>query len=275
MMRTRYWSNSKFADWIRGSGKPLAETSEGWAQWQIDAERKHPVRYWISEEGLDKLQGIIHFIPDQIYSVKYALANRFVTRTHTLTSNLPRYKWHEMDTRILHCLFDELVNFVEVELAVANFRFDEEARAKHKVPFWGTGWFRTRTYRNREAGLDYLKWAINLRRDENWGLQPGDEGYGEITDQAKSAAEVLELYMWWTDVFSKRVDPYIASGWSVLCARHRDDNKWSLFSKNQTPEQEKETQDCLEFLRKIEQDYQDEEEQMLLRLIKVRKYLWT
>jgi hypothetical protein len=180
-----------------------------------------------------------------------------------------------MDTRILHCLFDELVNYVEVELAAANFRFDEEARKKHKVPFWGTGWFRTRTYRNREAGLDYLNWAINLRRDENWGLQPGDEGYGEVTDQAKSAAEVLELYTWWTDVFPKRVDPYIASGWSVLCERRRARGGLFLSSDGNTPEEKQETEQCLEFLRKIEQDYADEEEQMLLRLIKVRKYLWT
>lgn len=274
-MRSTYWSCSKFADWVRGSGKPPAETSEGWAKWKVESEIKHPVRFWIAEEGLDILQNIVMFIPDKIYDVKYALANRFTTRTHTLTSNLKKYAWHELDTRILHCLFDELVNYVEVELAAANFRFDEEARAKYKVPFWGNGWFRTRTYRNREAGLDYLNWAINLRRDETWGLQPGDEGYGETTDQAKSAAEILDLYLWWTDVFSKRVDPYIASGWNALCDRRREEGKFSFEMRNNTQEEREETTQCLEFLRKIEQEYEDEEEQMLLRLIKIRKYLWT
>jgi hypothetical protein len=270
-----YWSCSKFADRIRGKNKLDAGTSKEWQEWQLQCERDHPIRYWIAEEGLDILQKIVMFIPDKIYSVKYALVNRFVTKTHTLTSKLPKYKWHEMDKRILHCLFDELVNFVEVELSSANFRFDEEAREKHKVPFWGTGWFRTRTYRNREAGLDYLNWAINLKYNETWGMSPEDKNYGEETAQAKAAAEILDLYLWWTQTYPNRPDPYDSSGWSALCDRRREEGGGFLSIEDTTPEHQAETTQCLEILRRIEQDYEDEEEKMLLRLIKIRKHLWT
>jgi hypothetical protein len=271
-MFRNYWSCTKFADWIRGTKKPTAETSAGWADWRVASEKKHRIRHWIAEEGLDILQNIVYFIPDIIYSIKYALVNRFVTRTHALTSNLQKYKWHEMDSRIVHCLFDELVNHIEVELAAANYRFDEEARNKYKVPFWGTGWFRTRTYRNKEAGIDYLKWAAALTCDETWGIEPGDEKYGEPTYQAIGAKEVLFLYNWWVNERPKRPDPYDISGWSAYSEQRRANG---LGFEHRTEEERLTSQKLLEVLHKIEEDYDNEDEEMLIRLIKIRKYLWT
>lgn len=276
-MRSRYWSCSKFADWLRGTMKPKAETSEGWEKWSIEAETKYPYRYWLAEEGLDILQKIVFFVPDQIHNVKYAFANRFITKSHTLTSNLKRWTWHEMDERILHCLFDELVNFVEVELAAANFRFDEEARKKYKAPFWSFGWFRTRTYRNAEAGVDYLNWARNLKVDETWGVNPGEENYGVATSQAQGAQEVLELYMWWTLGRPLRKDPYDESGWSAHCAERRElsGNLFHTDWEERTPEEKEKVTQLLDKLRELEAKHDAEDEAMLIRLIKVRKYLWT
>ena len=51
-----YWTCSKFADWLRGTAKPTAETSEGWRSWEKKARDTHPVRYWLADEGLDYLQ---------------------------------------------------------------------------------------------------------------------------------------------------------------------------------------------------------------------------
>lgn len=271
-----YWSNTKFADWLRGTMKPQAETSEGWEKWRIQAEMKYPYRYWLAEEGLDTIQKVVTFIPDKIYDCKYAFINRFVTKSHTLTSNLKRWKWHEMDERVLHCLFDELVNFVEVELAAANFRFDEEARNKYKVPFWSTGWFRTRTYRNAAAGIEYLNWARNLKVDETWGVTPEDENYGNPTPQATGAQEVLELYMWWTLGRPLRKDPYDESGWTAHCSEMREGDNYFWRSWEKRSEEEREqSEKLLEKLRELEQKHEEEDEAMLIRLIKVRKYLWT
>jgi hypothetical protein len=273
-MRSNYWSCSKLADKLRGTPKLSAGTSKQWAEWRLESERKHPIRYWIAEEGLDILQKIFMFIPDKIYSLKYALANRFTSRTHALTSNLPKYKWHELDTRLLHCMFDELINFVEVELAAANFRFDEEARKKYKAPFWAYGWFRIRTFRNAEAGLDYLEWAKNLKLDESWGVDPDKENYGEPTHQAKGAEEILALYKWWKEVRPLRGNPYDISGWSAWCDRKRE-GSLLIFAEDKTEEERAETSRLLDVLRKIEEDYDNEDEEMLIRLVKIRKHLWT
>ena len=57
--RTHYWSCSSFADWLRGTAKNGAKTAEGWRDWRKDAETKYPFRYWLAEEGLDKIQNFI------------------------------------------------------------------------------------------------------------------------------------------------------------------------------------------------------------------------
>jgi hypothetical protein len=43
----------------------------------------------------------------------------------------------------------------------------------------------------------------------------------------------------------------------------------------ETPEEEKLTQDILQLSRDIEQQQNQEDEEMLIRLIKIRRSLWT
>jgi hypothetical protein len=275
-MRSRYWSCSKFADWLRGTDKISVGTSQEWNDWDNIAKSKYPLRYWLAEEGLDKIQTFIMWPIDTLYSVKYWINNRFVTKTHTLTSNLKKGQWHELDTRIIHCLFDELVNHVEIEIAASNFRWDEETRKKYKAPFWAIGWFRWRTYRNVEAAMDYLDWASNLR----WGedeVGEDDPSIGKLTYQAEGAREIKELYLWWKNVYPNRPDPHDASGWTEFCERRRSDREDSIFGwlEDKTPEEAEESHRILDRCHEIERQYDEEDTEMLIRLIKVRQRLWT
>ena len=34
---SQYWSNTKIAEWIRGTKKPHALTSKGWSQWNRES----------------------------------------------------------------------------------------------------------------------------------------------------------------------------------------------------------------------------------------------
>jgi len=278
--RSRYWSCTDLADKIRGTPKLEAGTSKEWRDWRIQSKSTHPVRYWIAEELLDRIQNFIHYIPDKLYEIKYYINNRWVSRTHSLTahpSNIRPGTWCDFGNRILPCLFDELVNFVEVELAWKHVAWDKEAREKYSVPFWGIGWFRWRTWRSPEAGIDLLKWESELVADETWGLEPGDEGYGKPTTQAQKAVEVLDLYKWYKEVYPNRADPHDVSGWSALCAESRSDGDvLSLLShEEQTPEQQQRIRESLDLSQKIEAEYREEDERQLIRLIKIREYLWT
>ena len=246
----RYWSNSKIADWVRGIPKGGAKTGPDWHKWEKEAKATHPIRYWIVEEGFDKVQTFIRLPVDTLYNAKYYINNRFVTRTHSLTAHSRDIRpgdWCDVGNRFLPCLFNELVDFVEIEQAWFHIAWDDEAKAKYDAPFWARGWFRWRTWRCPQAGLDHLDWAIAL-----------DEEEGAPTRQSIAAKEIKELYLWWTQTYRNRPDPMEASGWSAYCAKRREKEGGIFGSEDET-----------------EEEQQAEDEAMMIRLIKIRQALWT
>ena len=275
---SRYWSCTPFANWLRGTAKLSAGTSEEWDDWRTTAKMKHNFRYWLAEEFLDHVQDFVTWPIRKIYDIKYYINNRWVSRTHSLTAHARDIRpgtWCDVGNRFLPCLFNELVDFVEIEQAWSHIAWDEEARKKYKAPFWAAGWFRWRTWRCPEAGLDHLNWASELRMSEDWGVHSGDKGYGELTSQAKTAREIKELYLWWTETYRNRRDPYDASGWTAYCEASRELNEGKLLGSKTTPELKKQSDKAHKLLRKLEADYEKEDEAMLIRLIKVRNSLWT
>lgn len=279
-MRSNYWSCSWLADWLRGTPKLSAGTSEQWRDWKLNAKKQYPLRYWLAEQGLDHLQNIVMFIPDKLYAVKYYVNNRWVTGTHTLTAH-PRDirpgSWCDVGNRFLPCLFNELVDFVEVEQAWYNIAWDPEARKKYHAPFYAHGWLRWRTWRSREAGLDALRWAAGLVYDESHGVQPTDPNYGKPTPQSQNAVECINLYLWWTQMRPNRLDPHEVSGWSDYCVdriRDSDDGIFGVWESNDAVEQRRRT-DMINQVDELEQRYEQEDEDMMIRLIKLRQFLWT
>lgn len=279
-MRSNYWSCSKFADWLRGTKKLGAGTAEQWDEWTTTAQMKHSFRYWLAEEGLDYLQTIVHFIPDKLYSAKYYINNRWVTKSHALTAHSRDIKpgaWCDVGNRFLPCLFNELVDFVEIELAWWHIAWaDKEVKAKYSAPFWSTGWFRWRTWRCPQAGLDNLEWQRKLTWTED-EVGADHKELNKLTPQAVKAQEILDLYTWWTTTYRNRPDPYDASGWTAACEASRLANggklNWSGREKN--PVLKKQSDKAHKLLQKIEANYEAEDEAMMIRLIKVRHGLWT
>jgi hypothetical protein len=277
-MRSHYWTCSKFADWLRGTAKLGAGTSEEWDEWTTRAKMKHSFRYWLAEEGLDYAQKVVYFIPDTLYSIKYYINNRFVTRTHALTAHARDIRpgnWCDVGNRFLPCLFNELVDFVEIETAWSHIAWgSKEDRAKYQAPFWSTGWFRWRTWRCPQAGLDHLDWAMTLTNEEF--LEEGKKTEAVPTYQALAAKEIKELYTWWTVTYRNRPDPYEASGWTAACEAQREANDGKLsFSTPKDPVLKKAQDKAHKLLQKIEAGYEKEDEAMLIRLIKIRQSLWT
>ena len=279
-MRSHYWTCSKFADWVRGTKKLSAGTSEEWDDWTTAAQMKHNFRYWLAEEGLDILQKIVFFIPDTLHAIKYYINNRWVSRTHSLTAHARDIKpgaWCDVGNRFLPCLFNELVDFVEIELAWWHIAWaDKEDKAKYSAPFYATGWFRWRVWRCPQAGLDNLEWQRKLTCGEDWGVAPDHKDFGKPTSQAVKAQEILDLYTWWTQTYRNRPDPYEASGWTAACEASRIANGGKLnWGQEKDPALKKASDKAHKLLQKIEADYEKEDEQMMIRLIKVRHGLWT
>jgi len=274
---TRYWSCSPFADWVRGTKKLSAGTSEEWDNWTTTAQMKHNFRYWLAEEGLSHLQDFVTWPVRKLYDIKYYINNRWVTRTHALTAHVRDIRpgdWCDVGNRFLPCLFNELVDFVEVELAWWHIAWDDEARKKFQAPWYARGWFRWRTWRNAECGLANLEWQRKLIHDEEYCKdQPY---YMKPTPQAVKAQEILDLYTWWTTTYRNRPDAYDASGWTEYCEASRIANGGKLsWGGDKSPELKKMSDRSHKLLQKIEAAYEKEDEEMMIRLIKVRHGLWT
>lgn len=238
-----YWSNSKIADYIRGTKQPKTETSEGWAEWEKKAKLKHPVRYWIAEELLDYIQSVVCFPKVTLQKIEGYINKRWITKSHTLQSNLKKGDWHNLDERILHSLFDELVNFVEIEKSRLAYWTGASEHSKsikykisRKIPFYNM--------RNPKEGVDYLNEETGFIYDE-WDIKGDPSKKGALTQQALAAKEILELYFWWKDVRPNRMSDF------ELMANV----------------------DHQEYFKK-EQELYEEDTQMLIRLIKVRGHLW-
>jgi hypothetical protein len=238
----------------------------------------------VADGGLRYLEKIFYYPTDTLHSIKYYINNRWVTRTHALTAHPRDIKpgnWSDVGNRFLPCLFNELVDFIEVESAWMHIVWgSKEDRAKYTVPFYASGWFRWRVWRCPEAGLDHLTWEMTLTNND-W-CSPEHKDYNKPTQQAIKAKELRELYDWWTVTRPARPDPYEASGWTAMCEARRvkakaEGKKDSFMSRmnDKTPAEKKATTKALKVLHKLEEAYEKEDEDMMIRLIKIRSGLWT
>ena len=274
-MRNHYWTTSKFADWLRGTVSPVALTHSDWKIWRKTAREAHPVRYWLADDGLNYLQKFFYYIPDKLYDLKYYINNRWVTHTNALRAH-PRDivpgSWMDLGDRFLPCLFNELVDFVEVELAWWHIAWSEIDQAKYKAPWYASGWFRWRTWRCPQAGLDNLAWQMTC--DNKDYTTEDDPNYGALTQQAYNAMEIAALYKWWTEERPNRPDPYEVSGWNAYIDSKYKNGKDTFFDDLDSGKV-RDTSSMHEMMNEIDTKYAQEDEEMLIRLIKVRHALWT
>lgn len=220
-----YWTCSKFADWIRGTSKPFALEWDQWDEWYKNAKDKHPYRYWIAEKLLRKLQDFVNLPMDIYHTIEIYIRNRFISKVHYLRTDLTPGEYYDLDTRILHALFTELTDLVEVEYASMQRYNKENINYVFKKG------------RCALAGLDYLNWAGQLK-------------YDKLTPQAESALTTLELYNWWKNR-DNRPDPH------TMFTKEKDGPRYYLKIDD------------------MEQKYENEDTDMLIKLIKIRGSLWT
>ena len=284
--RAYYWSCSKFAKWISSTfgARPKLDsgTAEEWAEWRKDVRKNHPAVYWFTEEFLDDAQNFIWWPYDKICDARYYLFNRYVSKTHYMKTGLEPGQYHEFEKRLLHGMFTELIDFIEIEKTYHHCIFDNEKRVQYQLPWWRGGWYWLRwgVWRCPEAGLDYLEWESKLKFDDEW-MDKADPKYGTPTPQALGAMEQKRLYDWWKNVRPNRQDPYDESGWSDFCERRRashaseDDDSWSMLFDDKTDEERAESKRLMDVLHSIEKRNDDEDEAMMVALIKIRQNLWT
>lgn len=166
----------------------------------------------------------------------------------------PRHRYHivktglepgyyDTDYRMLHANFQLLVDFIECELAWMEYSMNFEK-------YGNIGWFkRWRFKRNKEMGLEYLEWKMNLTLGED----PGGS-------QAAYAKEKFAIYKWWTEERPKNWENLDKQLHEWILIKDADDSIATDYFKAYWEREEKLHQD---------------DEDMLIRLMKIRRGLWT
>ena len=272
MDKTRDWLDKKF-----NTDRPRALPWGEWDKWYADTKAKYPFKYFMTETLPDTVEDFIEFFLRPIRNARYWVRYRTTDKYHLVDTKL-KPDYYDTSTIMLHANMELLRDHVEISLAWRNWTFDVNAKTGYKMPWYTRGWLKFRKWRSPEAGLDYLNWETKLVYDKDtYGVEPGHPDYGKPTDQAKTAKEVLKIYTWWTTVYPNRPDPMEASGWSAYCDRLRDEGK-SFFSVSQKPESKADRAEgdkTSDKMREIEAQYAKEEEQMLIKLMKIRPGLWV
>jgi hypothetical protein len=256
-----YWSCSKFADWcwkVAGApAKPIAASSEGWSAWRKDREANYPRTYWFIEEGLDKIQNFVCGPTNALNHVRWYIKNRFSYGLHKVETGLEKGVWHETETRMLHANFMLLVEYVETQEALMMVMCNNDPA----LTFWEKVCYRTwLPFRSRRLGIRRLDWAIDLDAAEHEGINFG---------QSYSAMEIKDLYLWWTDERPARPDPWVV--YKVPEPHDPED-----FMGSQDPEDVKaDRYNKYKLIDQMEYAYLREDEEMLIRLIKIRRSMWT
>lgn len=224
-----------------------------WVEFDKSFKENAPIRYFITRGGFFKFKSKIKY---KFIHIKDAISYRVFFRYHIIDSGLPPGYYDECEL-ILHTNFSILVDYVERTSAFKSIRYDnlkETLGYKRFLP-----WFIVRKiYSSRELGVEHLEWEISLKE--------------ENPVQSYTAAEVLDLYTWWKDIrpyreMVKYPDGIRSNGQHVLLHLSK---KW----REENPESHRIWQEWADSMNKQEEEFYEEDQKMLERLIKVRRNLW-
>lgn len=268
-----YLNSSKFVNNLRtrlGIDKPKWAAFDEWDEWRETTRKAFPVGWFLTETLPDWLDSLWDWINSPYYDTRYYFRNRFIRKTHVLRTDCPVGQYWDTDSRILTAMANAVIDFVEIELAYKSNWCVTDAS---KTAVWRDG-------RCPELGLDYLRQEQEMVYDENESYhQP--ELLGQRHPQAITADEILAIYNWAKNR-PNRPDPHDISGWTEVCEETRiaaDAAGKSYFGysfgPDKDPEIEAKSRAALDKSREIEKQYDDEDTDMLMRIVKIRRTLWS
>ncbi len=159
------------------------------------------------------------------------------------------------------------MDFVEWEVGV--FERPKWYKSLRGIPIFG---YFMPILRNAENGLKHLEWESKLVYDADC-CDETDENFGKRLPRAIAAIEKRDLYLWWKNARPIRIDPMDLSGLTKYYDDERAANK-SAF-RNKTAAEIAEWRVLSDECERIEKMYDDEDEEALHRLIRVRQTMWT
>lgn len=257
---------ARFVNWYRNKfniENRQYGTSKQWNQWHSQYKQSRPIIYALEQKVFPKFFQILNYPFRKISDVRYWLHNTFVSKTHVLQTTLPIGQYCEIDHRMLLANFNTLVIFVEHEYAWSYIIGNKELYKKYNY-----NWINKlglRRWVSAQAGIDHLQYLIDNHSDEPCGI---------------NAKEILELYTWWKNYEANEYeltpntefDEFIAR----MSAKYGSVFDWAFGGDECLTEEER-----LEYTAVCENLIANEDaeetivDDMLIRLMKVRRSLWS
>lgn len=244
---------------------PDTGTLEDWKTWILYQQKNYPIRWWFADQAphviynntLGKIKQVRNW-----WKLKYKEGN------HIIPTGL-KPGIYESDELMLHACFSVLKGYIENDKAwlnhMSNFVFEDVGTDPRFIKESEYIWKHSP---KEEYGLEYLDWEISL-----------DPMTNDPTSQSYIAKEMKELYLWWTEVRPNRMSPYEGEMYLKYDDMRKKrgvliDNVFLDYDKN-TPEEQELEDSAIQEVMDIEENNIMEDEYMLDRLIKIRRYLWT
>lgn len=275
----RHYQSTTLFTWLRKKvfkiKKPYALPLSDWDGWDKQNKSEHPIGHFFTETLPDALEWIPEHSIDYIDNVRYYIVN-WLNHSNRLDSTLKKGKYHEFSERVLYSLFDSYADFIEIEEAHMHVIFANiEKKEKYNMPWWRKyRILRWNVWRCPEAGIDHLKWEMALDIPD-----PNDPHAQANPHQAISAREKMALYTWWRHIRPTRGESWEISGVRAFNAKMRAKygKDWhSLGVKSYMTAAEERTYDKLHRDQEdLEEFWFKEDEEMMVRLIRIRRDLWT
>lgn len=231
---------------------------KGWKSFDREYKERAHVRYFIYQTMHRKIVLPIKWKYEAIWDyVRYRTWDKY----HVLQTGLaPDYI--SLDRQMLHVNFHLLKEFVEVEQAWSSYAWSEERKdtwqQKH-LPFYRF----FKPFRRPDLGIKHFEWAATL---DDPALPPHEQS----PKQAQDAREVLALYKWWVTDRPSRIEIPIP-----VREERTVDDMYDLFDEDEDPVKKKARFDIYEQREEQSTSWDQEDTEMLIRLIKIRSGLWT
>jgi len=249
----------RFSSWMHYD-PPGSMTSKGWRLFDEEYKRVAPIRHWISK---DLRHAVVYPIKWKYQAITNWIRYRTYDRYHVLKTGLePGY--YEVEKLMLHVNFNMLKDFVEDELAWSRYLWTERDETatwceKH-MPFY----YFFKPFRRPDLGIKHLEWASTL---DDPNLPPHER----CDHQAVAAREMLILYKWWVEGRPSRkeeaIPEYDHQGMGIMgCLDDDFDQNAPDFIAHR---------EAMDRNSNLEETWSNEDEEMLIRLMKVRRQMWT
>lgn len=239
---------------------PGSMSSKGWRLFDKEFRERAPIRYWITHEFKYSTVQPLKFKYRRISDwVRYRTTDRY----HVVKTGLPP-GYCDVDTKMLHTNFTMLKDFVECEQGWHKYCWHPDG---HKSAPWYTKlplYWRFVKFRSPKWGIEHLEWASTLD-------DPNLPVHERAVGQAEDAREILALYYWWVRDRPARTEieykEYSDQGLGILGSLDDD------FDKD-APDYREYKESIAQSIDQ-EQAWYEEDTEMLIRLVRIRRGLWT